>query len=203
MPKGSVDYQKGLIYTIKTGDSLYVGSTTNFRERKYTHLQKIKTLNSKLYHTIRENDCEWDMKPYKEFPCNSKLQLEIEEEKIRRELNADLNMLSCSGIDEEKKRKTQKRLYEENKEERKKNNKLYREQNKEKLKELDRIKYQKNKEKKKQQAKDFYNKKKEAILQKQKERVICECGCCVSYGMLTQHKKSQKHQNFIKSINTE
>ena len=157
MPRGTVDYQKGLIYTIKTGDSLYVGSTTDFRKRKYTHLQKIKTLNSKLYHTIRENAGEWEMKPYKIFPCNSKLELEIEEEKIRRELNADLNMCSCSGINKEKRKETYKRLYEENKEKRKEQNKAYREKNKEKLKELDRIKYQKNKEK----IRIKYQKKKE------------------------------------------
>ena len=203
MPRGTVDYQKGLIYTIKTGDSLYVGSTTDFRKRKYTHLQKIKTLNSKLYQTIRENDCEWEMKPYKMFPCNSKLELEIEEEKIRRELNTDLNMVSCSGIDKEKRKQTSKRLYEKQKEERSNNMKLYREKNKEKLKELDKIKYQKNKEKRIRQSKELYNKKKEAILQKQKERVICECGCCVSYGMLTRHKNTIKHQKIMLSNNTE
>ena len=94
MPKGQVDYQKGLIYTIKTGDSLYVGSTTNFIDRKYKHKNEIVSEKKKgrlLYKSIINNGGEWEMKPYKIFPCNSKLELEIEEEKIRRELNADLN----------------------------------------------------------------------------------------------------------------
>ena len=95
MPRGNVDYQKGLIYTIKTGDSLYVGSTTDFRDRKYKHKNEIVSERKKerrLYKTIINNGGEWEMKPYKIFPCNSKMELEIEEEKIRRELNADLNM---------------------------------------------------------------------------------------------------------------
>ena len=110
MPRGTVDYSKGLIYTIKTGESLYVGSTTDFRRRKYDHKSRIKTGNEpqKLYQTIRENNGgEWDMKPYQLFPCNSKLELEIEEERIRNMLNADLNCNKCSGIDEEKKRKNE------------------------------------------------------------------------------------------------
>jgi phage-related protein len=97
------DYSKGLIYTIKTGNSVYVGSTTNFTKRKYRHKINIKTDNANLYKTIRENGGEWDMKPYKEFPCENKTQLTIEEERVRCELNADLNMKQCYGLNIEKK----------------------------------------------------------------------------------------------------
>lgn len=89
------DYSKSIIYTIRTRDGLYVGSTTNFINRKYQHKQNIKDCERKLYKTIRENDGEWDMKPYKQFPCESKIQLVIEEERIRCELKADLNQQKC------------------------------------------------------------------------------------------------------------
>ncbi len=177
MPNGSVDYQKGLIYTIKTGDSVYVGSTTNFRERKWGHKADLKRKKERnLYQTIINNGGEWDMKPYKEFPCNSKLQLEIEEEKIRRELNADLNMIKCNTDKEEKKQEK---------------------------KEYDAEYVKKNYEKILQQNKEYREKNREAIRKKDRERLICECGCSVNRNGLGRHKKTQKHQNFIKSNNTE
>ena len=40
MPKKPIDYSKGLIYSIvcKTDETLlYIGSTTNFRQRKSSH----------------------------------------------------------------------------------------------------------------------------------------------------------------------
>ena len=114
------DYQKSVIYTIKTGNNLYVGSTINFTNRKHFHKkiiynEKYKVYNCKLYKTIRENGGEWVMKPYKEYPCENKTQLTIEEERIRSELNADLNMVSCSGIDKEKRDKYEKDYYVKNK----------------------------------------------------------------------------------------
>ena len=148
MPRGNVDYQKGLIYTIKTGDSLYVGSTTNFRKRKYNHNCVIykERSTSKLYQTIRENKGEWEMKPYKLFPCNSKIELEIEEERVRRELNANLNFQSCSGIDKDKEKITKKRvtaLWRDNNKDRiKEYARKWRETNREKIREYDRKRYQ-------------------------------------------------------------
>ena len=98
------DYKKCVIYTIRTGEGLYVGSTCNYNNRKYNHKstmnnEKSKGYNYKLYQTIRENDGAWDMQPHSEYPCNSKMEMNIEEERIRKELNADLNMNSCySGL---------------------------------------------------------------------------------------------------------
>jgi len=100
MPRKPIDYKRSVIYTIKTGNDLYVGSTTDFRKRKYNHKGCIynenhKNSNAKLYQNIRANNYEWDMKPYKEYPCENKIQLTIEEERIRCELNANLNSISC------------------------------------------------------------------------------------------------------------
>lgn len=89
------DYSKCVIYTIKSGDGLYVGSTCNFINRKYNHKERSKKSNEKLYMAIRENDGEWDMQPHSEYPCNSKIEMNIEEERVRKELKADLNSNVC------------------------------------------------------------------------------------------------------------
>jgi len=100
------DYSKCVIYTIRTGEGLYVGSTCNYNQRKYQHKYNINFEESykykyKLYETIRANDGAWDMQPYILFPCNSKIEMAIEEERVRKELKADLNIISCfQGKDE-------------------------------------------------------------------------------------------------------
>ena len=156
MPRGTVDYSKGLIYTIKTGDRLYVGSTTNFRKRKNNHNCVIykETSTSKLYQTIRENNGEWVMKPYHLFPCNSKLELEIEEERVRRELHADLNTQSCSGINKEKQKITKNKVTEkwriDNKERIKEYARKWRENNRNHIRVYDNQRYLENKNKNKE-----------------------------------------------------
>ena len=105
------DYSKGMIYIIRsvnptTGQVYtYIGSTTSFDNRRSGHKGKIynqnqRAYNYKLYKTIRENDGDWTMSKFKLFPCNSKIELEIEEERCRQGINANLNSNTCStGID--------------------------------------------------------------------------------------------------------
>jgi len=172
------DYSKSIIYTIRTRDGLYVGSTTNFTNRKHQHKSCILSTslknNLKLYQTIRDNDGEWNMKPYKEFPCENKTQLNIEEERIRNMLNADLNCNKCSGIDEEKMKATKKKWCDNNMDaERKRKKDLYN-KNKKEILENHKEYYEKNKEKRKKYRKD--NKQQFAAYQreyrkKQKEKM--------------------------------
>ena len=132
------DYSKCIIYTIRTPTGLYVGATCNFTRRKYEHKnaahdEKSKKYNRKLYKNIREHDNEWEMKPYIEFPCENKMEMNIEEERIRRELHADLNVQSCYGHDKEKVAKQAKRYQQKYKEKIAVYQKEYNELNKEKL----------------------------------------------------------------------
>jgi hypothetical protein len=166
------DYSKGVIYTIRTLDSVYVGSTTNFRDRKCRHKSNIynEKYNYKVYQKIRENNYEWNMKPYKEYSCETKLQLEIEEEQIRRELNADLNSQSCgTGLSKSEKRRQ------------------YRINSKEKISE---------------QEKKYRINNKDKINEKQKQKVTCECGRVVSKCGLSPHKKTKKHLDCMEKINS-
>ena len=163
-----VNYKNGLIYTIRTGDSVYVGSTCNFNRRKQGHKESIynekkKKYDLKLYKTIRDNDGEWDMKPHKEFPCENITQLSIEEERVRVELNADLNGKKCFITNEE-------------------------------LKERDRLNMKKwrlnNIEAVKEREKNYRKQNKKEY---KYEKIVCECGCGVGKSDIARHKRSVKH----------
>ena len=143
MPRKATDYKKAVIYKICNNDEtlLYIGSTTDFRHRKNDHKTNCHNDTRKkylfyVYQMIRDN-CGWEafeMKPVKEFPCENKTQLVIEEERIRKELNANLNNnRAYRDIEQEKEynRESAKKHYEQNKEAYSIKNKEYR--NKQKL----------------------------------------------------------------------
>jgi hypothetical protein len=56
----------------------------------------------------------------------------------------------------------------------------------------------KNKDTYLEYQKSYYDTKRESILNKKKEKVICECGRSISVGQLTSHKKTNLH---IKNLN--
>jgi len=128
MPRKPIDYSKSVIYKIQhiTDESLvYIGSTTEFTKRKNYHKYACYNENKKYYHykiyqMIRENG-NWNsftMIPIKEFPCQSSIQLKIEEEKFRLELNANLNMIRAYSTKEEnqqQKKEHSQKTYIENK----------------------------------------------------------------------------------------
>jgi len=94
-----VNYNNALIYTIKTYNGIYVGSTTNLKERIICHKKCIynegcKSYNFKLYQNIRENNY-YKIEIFKMFPCNNNEELRIEEENIIRQLNANLNVIKA------------------------------------------------------------------------------------------------------------
>ena len=159
------DYSKCVIYTIKTGDGLYVGSTCNYVNRKYSHKSTINNeacsnYNYKLYKTIRENGGAWDMQPHSVYPCNSKIEMNIEEERVRKELNADLNSQSCYGLDGDNVIKYQKEYQLANKDKLAEQRKEYKLKNKDKIVEYKKEYYLKNKDKIAEQKKEYRLKKK-------------------------------------------
>lgn len=164
------DYSKSLIYTIKTNDGLYVGSTCDLHRRKREHKsciynEKKRYYNVKLYKNIRENDGEYSIEIYKLFPCKNKQELEKEEERIRIELNANLNMVRAYRTEDEKKQQDiecKKAWVIKNKD-------------------YDKTYYQENKE--------YYN-----------EKIKCECGCELARGNVRRHRKTKKHLNKMKEL---
>jgi hypothetical protein len=222
------DYSKAVIYTIRSGDSVYVGSTINFASRKYDHKKAIydennKKYNRKLYKTIRENDGEWDMQPYSQFPCNCNIELTIEEERVRQLLNADMNMRRCGTCStkteyyykyREENNKKREQYYQLNKKSIIENVKEYRLKNLEKIKETKQKNYQLNKglisEKQKlyrdknkdiisEKKKIYHDKNKDIISERKKIKMTCGCGTTCRKNDLARHKRSKKHLEWEKN----
>ena len=92
MPK-NIDYQKSLIYKIVCNDTkiknIYIGSTTNFKQRKSAHKISCNSVNCRyVYKVIRDNGGwnNWSMILIDYTPCNTKLELlKIEREYIEKE----------------------------------------------------------------------------------------------------------------------
>jgi len=106
MPKKVIDYSNTIIYVIKCKDDNiteeYIGSTTNFKQRKNNHKsscnnEKNKDYNAFKYKFIRDNGGwdNWIMLEVEKYPCNDKREAEKREEEIRIERNAKLNFQSC------------------------------------------------------------------------------------------------------------
>jgi hypothetical protein len=183
-------FQNGLIYTIKTDNGLYVGSTCDFVDRKRRHKyscfnEKDKKYNYKLYKNIRENGGEYTIEIYKLFPCNSDKELRMQEEAVIKHLNANLNSRASFRSREE--------LKEYNKEYHQKNKEIISQNQKE----YDKKYRQENKEMLSQKRKEYYQENKEMISQKRKEIIICECGCDSTKRGLLRHRKTQKHLNLM------
>ena len=206
------DYSKGFIYKLTSKDvnvkEIYVGSSTNMKQRKKGHKDNCYNENSdkynlKVYKYIRDNGgwSNWSMIWIKNFPCNSKRELETEEDKIMKKLNARLNMIGAV-MDKEKRKSKQKEYRDTHKEAKTKTDKIYRENNKDKIQSYFKEHYKNNKEHKIKYADDYRISNREEINKKQNEVITCECGSKSNKGALSRHKKSKKHQayEFLKYI---
>ena len=175
MPKVPTDYTKTIIYKLVHKEdfdnaNIYIGSTTNFRQRKGQHKtacnnEKGDKYNQKNYQSIRDNGGwnEWNMIEIEKYPCNDKREAETKEESWRIHFNAVLNSKACiSSIDDKKEKR---KIYrEDNKEKRK----IYREDNKEKILKQVKQYYDENIQKITEYAKIYCETNKEKIAEKRK-----------------------------------
>jgi hypothetical protein len=193
MPKKPIDYSNCCIYKIEHIENeslIYVGHTTNFKQRKAEHKntcnnEKHTRFNLKLYTMIRENG-GWEMFvmiEIEKYPCNDKREADKRENELMKELKASMNKISSFRTNEERlenDRQRERQRYKENKEEILIKKKEYRENNKEKLKQYteenkekiikrEKEYREKNKEKIKQTKKEYREKNKEKLKQKSKE----------------------------------
>lgn len=126
----NIDYLNTIIYKITHKEdfentNIYIGSTRNLLNRKYTHKSaccnsRDKKYNQKKYTFIRENGgwFEWEIKEIEKYPCNSKREGEEREEYWRQFYNAKLNTIKAyTTIEEKLKREAylQRLRYEKNK----------------------------------------------------------------------------------------
>ena len=187
------DYSKGVIYTIRTDDGLYVGSSVDFKQRKGTHKSAIynencKEYNFKLYKNIRANNGEYRIEMYKPFPCNSKRELKQEEDKVMLEMNANLNGRRAYLSAEEKKEQVKECM------------KLWRENNRDKNNAYNKLYHEKNRDELNAKHKVWYEKNRDEINAKQLEKFTCECGCDISRATNTRHRKTKKHLKLMKEL---
>ena len=173
---------------------LYVGKTTDLRNRWYSHKDSCNNENNnrynlKLYQFIRENG-EWNNWNIIEI---DKGEYDDKDSAIRErywieELNANLNTQIPS--------RTRKEWREEHRNEQINYLKIYYQENKEKF-----IEYRNQeefKEKKRNCDKKYRDKNKEELYKKASERLICEiCGKTFRKGDKSQHYKTMFHQKYI------
>jgi len=218
MSQKKINYSKSIIYKLcckdPTIEEIYIGSTSNKRNRKYGHKTDCNNCNSKgynyfVYQFIRDNGGfqNWDMIIIEEFPCNSKNELECRERYWIETLKPELNKYIPSRTkkeytkkyyEENKKEinKKNKEYYEENKDYKKKYQKEYDEENKNKIKEYreknkkELSKKQKEyREENKEKIKEYYQKNKKEL----NEKIKCEkCNCLISKQNLRAHQKTMK-----------
>ena len=102
MPRTPIDYSNTIIYKLVCNNvevtELYVGSTTNFRNRKNGHKSKCHNPNSseyefKVYQFIRANGGfqNFSMIVVEKYPCNDKMDCDKRERYWIETLYATLN----------------------------------------------------------------------------------------------------------------
>jgi len=201
MPVNENSYQKACIYKIWSleTDKIYIGSTCDMIKRwnnhkstykKWKDNKSIKICSSNiLFDMVGVENCkiEW----IKDFPCNSKKELNKEEGRMQRHFKDLLvNKLEAG--------RTFKQLYQDKKEEIKERNIQYYQNNIEKIKERKKQLYQDNKEEIKEKSKQYHQDNKEVINEKRGKKEICECGGKYTLWHKSTHFKTKKHQNFLK-----
>jgi len=179
MPKTPTDYSKSLIYKLCCKDpnitDIYIGSTTSLKHRKASHkaccnTETRKGYNNYKYKFIRENGT-WENWDMILIEYYP-CETKLQLERREREFIEKLK----SSLNQTIPTRTYKEYREDFKEQRTAYNKKYREENRE--------------------HRTAYNKK---YRDDNKIKIECECGSIVLKYYLTEHKKTKKHQNYIKN----
>lgn len=119
MPRLVIDFSKTIIYHFVCKDATitnsYVGSTTNFTNRKRQHKHScIKENNAhhnqKKYQMMRDNGGwdNWEMVPLEEFPCENNIQARIREQYWMNQLNPTMNTDRAYKTEEDQKKDDKK-----------------------------------------------------------------------------------------------
>ena len=176
MPRLPKDFSKGLIYKLVCLDlnvkEIYVGSTTNFVERKKNHKcscnnSNNKNYNFKVYQHIRQHGgwTNFNMVLIEYYPCETDLELGRREDYWKQELQASLNSISPPMY------KTRKEYWEEY--------------------------YEAHRQQYNERSKEYWENNKEQLQKKKNEKHTCECGGKYSHSHKTDHYKTKKHQNYL------
>ena len=216
MPKTPIDYSKTIIYKLVCKDldvkDLYVGHTTNWKQRKSSHKSNTnnsnsKSYNLKVYKMMRDNGGwdNWVMIEIEKYPCNDENEARARERFQYEQLHASMNTQVPNRTDDEYKEyykdiRKEKMSTPEMKEHKKEYNKEYRKNNFEKLKQNNKQWREDNKEILSDKAKKRYEKNKEKILLKNKIKISCSCGSEVRKCDIKRHERTSKHKKYIEAV---
>ncbi len=170
------DYTKGKIYKITNdyNNDVYIGSTCDKLSKRFSNHKCARKYEDKktcpLYTLMNEVGFErFRIQLIEDYPCDDKYQLRQREAYYIREL-ATLNK-TISFATETEKLET-KRIYASSEKSKIVHNKA---------------------------SKTFYQNHKEQILEKNKEIIMCICGCELRKRDMARHEKTQKHLNLMMS----
>ena len=208
-------YKRGKIYSLRSHqtDLVYIGSTIQSLSKRigghrdnYKGLLKGSFPYMTSFEIIKYDDAYIEL--VENYPCNTKAELERREGQIMRDTENCCNKCIVGRTKSEYYQDNIERIVERdakyrqaNKEKYAEYQAKYRQENKEKRTEYQ-AKYQaeyqaKNKDKIKEQKAEYYAKNKEKL----SEKVKCDCGSEVRKYCLKQHLRSQKHQNYLLTLN--
>mgnify|MGYP003659504739 CR=1 FL=1 len=201
------DYSKGKIYKIYcniTGETYYGSTVNTLAKRMGQHVSKAKNPNKTCTSKSIIVRDDYDYSLIENHKCINKAELHARERYW-------IENYEC--VNKEVPGRTNKEWYEANKDKILKQHKEWNDANKDKMKAYHELYRKENKEKKElyreenkekiQAANKVYNEKnKDKIKEKEKQKVICECGCELTRGNLTRHRKSKFHQEFMESLSS-
>ena len=180
------DYSTGKIYKIinPQNEVVYIGST----------IQKLSSRFAK--HTHKGNGNRIILLEH--YPCSCKEELCMKEQEVIEQYDNLLNQYRAYNSSEYNKEHNKEyyknnidkiseksiERYKNNKDKILEINKLYRENNRDKILEINKKYYEENKNK---------------ISEKDKIKVLCECGCEIRKRSISRHKQSRKHIKLMKS----
>jgi len=191
MPKKEIDYANTIMYKIVCNDlsvtDIYVGHTTDFTKRKYSHKTRCNNDKDKKYHLkvygyMRDNG-GWDnftMIEIEKYPCNDANEARARERYWLENFTSNLNI----SIPNRTRKETTHAYYEKNKAKIMHYSNVVR-------KDYHDSYYTNHKNDIMKRSKENYEKKKQ-------ERYTCECGTTLNFIGKTQHLKSKTHQEYMK-----
>ena len=164
------DYSNGKIYKIECGETgrVYIGSTIKTLNKRLNSHKSESESRTGTGRCVTKDFINPSISLIEDYPCDTNTQLLMRERYY-------MENIEC--VNKHNPIKTT--------EERKYCYKYY----KEKIKEYK----QKNEEKVKEWKKKDYQKNREKILEKNRQKITCECGCIISSGAMREHKKTKKH----------
>ncbi len=180
-----VDYSKGIIYKITNdyNSDIYIGSTCDTLAKRFSYHNQDRKNTKKSHLPLYQlmNDIGFDrfrIELIENFPSQDKYELRQKEGQYIRQLGTLNKRIEGRTIKE------------------------YKIDNKEELKEKDRQYYIKNKETMDAKTLEYYRTNRDKFLEKNNEKIPCECGCMITRINISRHKKGTKHINLMNDLNS-